>query len=82
MMPVPAGSKTGPYEIVAPLRAGGMGEEYRARDGCHGRDVAFEIPPEGAANDPPCRARFEQEARAVAALNHPNMVAVYDVGDG
>jgi serine/threonine protein kinase len=81
-MPLSAGSKFGPYEIVAPLGAGGMGEVYRARDGRLGRDVALKILPEGVANDPSRRAHFEQEARAVAALNHPNIVAVYDVGDG
>jgi Tol biopolymer transport system component/predicted Ser/Thr protein kinase len=81
-MPLSAGEKLGPYEIVAPLGAGGMGEVYRARDTRLGRDVALKILPADLANDPSRRARFEQEARAVAALNHPNIVAVYDVGDG
>src|SRR5665647_2624123 len=77
-MPLSAGEKLGPYEIVAPLGAGGMGEVYRARDTRLGRDVALKILPADLANDPSRRARFEQEARAVAALNHPNIVAVYD----
>ena len=59
-----------------------MGEEYRARDIRLNRDVAIKILPEDLAEDPSRRARFEQEARAVAALSHPNIAAVYDVGDG
>uniref|UniRef100_Q01T31 Serine/threonine protein kinase n=1 Tax=Solibacter usitatus (strain Ellin6076) TaxID=234267 RepID=Q01T31_SOLUE len=81
-MALSAGSKLGPYEIVAPLGAGGMGEVYRAHDSRLGRDVALKILPAEVARDPVSRARFEQEARAVAALNHPNIVAVYDVGEG
>jgi serine/threonine protein kinase len=81
-MPLSSGDKLGPYEIVAPLGAGGMGEVYRARDTRLGRDVALKILPPDVANDPMRRQRFELEARAVAALNHPNIVAVYDVGDG
>src|SRR5579864_3951544 len=80
-MPLAAGDRLGPYEIVAPLGAGGMGEVYRARDPRLGRDVAVKILPEQVAGDPSRRQRFEHEARAVAALNHPNIVAVYDVGD-
>ena len=76
------GTKLGPYEIVAPLGAGGMGEVYRARDSRLGREVALKTLPPEVANDPSRRQRFETEARAVAALNHPNIVAVYDVGDG
>jgi hypothetical protein len=72
----------GPYEILAPLGAGGMGEVYRARDTRLGREVALKILPAEVANDPSRRQRFEQEARAVAALNHPNIVAVFDVGEG
>src|ERR1700683_1236515 len=75
-MPLPAGSKLGPYEILAQLGAGGMGEVYRARDSRLGRDVALKILP-----DPSYRARFEQEARAIAALNHPNILSVFDVGE-
>lgn len=79
-MPLTPGTRLGPYEILAPIGAGGMGEVYRARDTRLCRDVALKILPEEA--DASRRARFEQEARAVAALNHPNIVAVYDVGDG
>src|SRR5207253_10077446 len=74
--------RLGPYEIVAPLGAGGMGEVYRARDTRLGRDVALKILPPEMANDPARIQRFEQEARAIAALNHPNIVAIYDVGEG
>ncbi len=81
-MSLRAGDKLGPYEIVAPLGAGGMGEVYRARDRRLGRDVALKILPAEVATDAGRRQRFELEARAVAALNHPNIIAVYDVGDG
>jgi predicted Ser/Thr protein kinase len=76
------GTRLGPYEILAPIGSGGMGEVYRARDTRLGRDVALKILPEDLANDLSRRQRFEQEARAVAVLNHPNIVAVYDVGEG
>jgi eukaryotic-like serine/threonine-protein kinase len=75
------GTKTGPYEILAPLGAGGMGEVYRARDSRLGRDVALKIIPGSFARDGDRLRRFEQEARAVAALNHPNILAVFDVGE-
>ncbi|HWY48400.1 MAG TPA: protein kinase [Bryobacteraceae bacterium] len=81
-MPVSPGDKLGPYEIVSQIGAGGMGEVYRARDTRLGRDVALKILPAELANDTSRRQRFELEARAVAALNHPNIVAVYDVGPG
>src|SRR5487761_2126207 len=81
-MPLSAGEKLGPYEILAPLGAGGMGEVYRARDPRLARAVALKILRGEVASDPARRARFEREARAVAALNHPNIVAIYDVGDG
>jgi predicted Ser/Thr protein kinase len=81
-MPLSTGEELGPYEIIAALGAGGMGEVYRARDTRLNRDVALKILPEDLAKDPSRRARFDQEARAVAALNHPNIVAIYDVGDG
>src|ERR1700722_8865506 len=80
-MPLSVGAKLGPYEILAAIGAGGMGEVYRARDTRLNRDVALKTLPEDLAHDPARRRRFEQEARAVAALNHPNIVAVYDVGD-
>lgn len=79
-MSLPPGHKLGPYEIVAPLGAGGMGEVYRAQDTRLKREVALKILPQDMAHDPVRRQRFEQEARAVAALNHPNIVAIYDIG--
>ena len=74
------GQNLGPYEIVAPLGAGGMGEVYRARDPRLGRDVAIKVLPKHFANDREYLDRFEQEARAAAALNHPNILAVFDIG--
>ena len=79
-MPLAPGAKLGPYEIVAPLGAGGMGEVYRAKDTRLGRDVALKILPESFAREADRLRRFEQEARAVAALNHPNILAVFDIG--
>ena len=79
-MPLNPGTKLGPYEIVAPLGAGGMGEVYRAKDARLGRDVALKILPESFAREGDRLRRFEQEARAVAALNHPNILAVFDIG--
>ena len=79
-MPLSAGVRLGPYEIVGPLGAGGMGEVYRARDTRLRRDVALKILPAEVSADPSRRARFEQEAHAAAALNHPNILSVYDVG--
>ena len=79
-MPMSVGDKLGPYQILAPLGAGGMGEVYRARDTRLGRDVAVKILPEAFARDEDRMRRFEQEARAVAALNHPNVLAIYDTG--
>ena len=72
-----AGSRLGPYEIVAPLGAGGMGEVYRARDPRLGRDVAIKVLPQGLASHPERLARLEREARTVAALNHPNIVTLF-----
>jgi eukaryotic-like serine/threonine-protein kinase len=79
-MSLSSGTRLGPYEILAPLGAGGMGEVYRARDTRLGRDVALKILPESFARDTDRLHRFEQEARAVAALNHPNILAVFDIG--
>jgi len=79
-MSLAAGTKIGPYEIIAPLGAGGMGEVYRARDPRLQRDVAIKVLASFAGQDPDRVRRFEQEARAVGALNHPNILAVYDVG--
>jgi serine/threonine protein kinase len=72
-MPLPAGARLGPYEILAPLGAGGMGEVYRARDTRLDRDVAVKVLPEALARDEAALARFEREAKAVAALSHPNI---------
>jgi serine/threonine protein kinase/Tfp pilus assembly protein PilF len=80
-MPLSVGDARGPYEILAQIGAGGMGEVYRARDTRLNRDVALKVLPDDLARDPGRRQRFAQEARAVAALNHPNIVAVYDVGE-
>src|ERR1700730_14396300 len=79
-MSLTSGTKLGPYEILALLGAGGMGEVYRARDTRLGRDVAVKILPDSFARDGDRLRRFEQEARAVAALNHPNILAVFDIG--
>jgi eukaryotic-like serine/threonine-protein kinase len=75
------GTHLGPYEILAPLGAGGMGEVYQARDIRAGRELAVKILTRASARHPSRRARFEQEGRAVAALNHPNIVRVHDVGE-
>ncbi len=80
-MSVAPGTRFGPYEILGELGAGGMGEVYRGRDTRLKRDVAVKILPQEFATDPARRARFEFEARTVAALNHPNIVTVYDVGE-
>ena len=79
-MPLTIGTRLGPYEILAPLGAGGMGEVYKARDTRLERDVAVKVLPPAFATDADRVRRFEQEARAAAALNHPNILAVYDVG--
>jgi serine/threonine-protein kinase len=75
------GTRFGPYEIVAPLGAGGMGEVYRARDPRLGREVAIKVLPSGSAHGDRL-ARFVQEARTIAALSHPNLLAIFDVGTG
>ncbi len=79
-MGVAPGTKLGPYQILAPLGAGGMGEVYRARDTRLGRDVAIKTLPAAFAQDPERRARFETEAKAIAALSHPNVLAIHDIG--
>jgi hypothetical protein len=75
-----AGSKLGPYEVVSPLGAGGMGEVYRAKDPRLGRDVAIKVLPPSFSTDSDRLRRFEQEARAAGILNHPNITAVHDIG--
>src|SRR5262249_3990127 len=77
---VSVGTRLGPYEIVAPIGAGGMGEVYRAHDARLNRDVAVKILPAALSTDPERRERFEREARTVSSLNHPNICTVYDVG--
>ena len=72
--------RLGSYEILAPLGAGGMGEVYRARDRKLDRDVAIKVLPDSVAKDPNALARFEREAKAVAALSHPNILAIHDFG--
>src|ERR1700728_1176711 len=79
-MALSVGTKLGPYEILGPIGAGGMGEVYRASDTRLGREVALKIVPGSFAQDADRLRRFEQEARAVAALNHPNILAVFDIG--
>ena len=78
-MPLSAGAHLGPYEILAAVGAGGMGEVYKARDTRLGRTVAIKVLPGGVAADPERMRRFEREAQAVAALNHPNIVTLYGV---
>ena len=79
-MTLSPGTRLGPYEIVGALGAGGMGEVFKARDTRLGRTVAIKVLPPGLATDPDRRRRFEHEARAVAALDHPHICALYDVG--
>jgi eukaryotic-like serine/threonine-protein kinase len=73
-MALTAGTRLGPYEILSALGAGGMGEVYRAKDARLGREVAIKVLPAGVVGDPERLQRFEQEARAAAALNHPNIL--------
>jgi eukaryotic-like serine/threonine-protein kinase len=80
-MTLAAGSRLGPYEILAPLGAGGMGEVYRARDTKLNREIAIKVLPESLSKDADALARFEREAHAVAALNHPNILAIHDFGE-
>jgi len=80
-MALTPGTKLGPYEIQSPLGAGGMGEVYRARDLRLGRAIAIKVLPESLATDRERLRRFEREAKAVAALNHPNIVSVHDIGE-
>src|SRR6266581_6140763 len=79
-MPLSTGQRLGPYEILSPAGAGGMGEVYRARDTRLDRIVAIKVLPAHVAADPELRQRLEREARAVSSLNHPHICALYDVG--
>jgi serine/threonine protein kinase len=79
-MPIDAGTFLDRYEVVGLLGKGAMGEVYRARDSRLGRDVAIKVLPSAYATDPERLRRFDQEARAAGALNHPNVVAIFDVG--
>jgi len=80
-MTLAAGARLGPYEILSPLGAGGMGEVYKARDTKLNRFVAIKVLPESLARDPDALARFEREAHAVAALSHPNILSIHDFGE-
>jgi eukaryotic-like serine/threonine-protein kinase len=80
-MALSSGTILGPYEIRSPLGAGGMGEVYRARDTRLGRDVAIKVLPASFSADRDRLERFAQEARAAAALNHPNILSIFDIGD-
>ncbi|HEV7240646.1 MAG TPA: protein kinase [Thermoanaerobaculia bacterium] len=79
-MSLPSGTRLGPYEIVQPIGSGGMGDIYRARDTRLDRDVAVKVLPERFAKDAEAKMRFEREAKAVAALTHPNILAIHDYG--
>src|SRR5436309_2477113 len=80
-MALSTGTRFGPYEVVAPIGAGGMGEVYRARDTKLNRDVAIKILPDALAADPDRMARFAREARVLASLNHPNIATIYGMED-
>jgi eukaryotic-like serine/threonine-protein kinase len=79
-MPLSAGNKLGPYEILAPLGAGGMGEVYRAKDSRLGREVAVKVLPEQFVQTSEALRRFNREAMIVASLSHPNIVVLHDIG--
>ena len=79
-MPLQAGTKLGPYEIVAPLGAGGMGEVYKATDTRLNRTVAIKVLPLHFSENPEMKQRFDREAQTIAGLNHPNICTLFDVG--
>src|SRR5437764_14024687 len=80
-MPIGPGTKLGPYEIVAPLGAGGMGEVWRAKDTRLERSVAIKVLPAEFAQNAQFKVRFEREARTISQLNHPHICTLHDVGD-
>ena len=80
-MSLSAGTRLGPYEILAPIGAGGMGEVYKAKDTRLDRTVAVQALPEHLAENPERKARFEREAKAIFQLNHPHICTLYDVGE-
>src|SRR5437016_7275232 len=79
-MPLSPSTRLGPYEIISPIGAGGMGEVYRARDSRLDRIVAVKVLPEHLSSNPQLRERFEREARAISSLSHPHICPLYDVG--
>jgi len=79
-MTLQAGTRLGPYEILSPLGAGGMGEVYKGRDTRLGRDVAIKVLPAHLIDDPDVKARFEREAKSISQLTHPHICTLYDVG--
>ncbi len=81
-MPLSAGTHLGPYEILAPIGAGGMGEVYKARDTKLDREVTIKVLPAALARDPERLARFEREAKVLASLNHPNIAQIYGIAAG
>src|SRR5262249_1150232 len=82
VMTLSVGTRLGPYEVLSPLGAGGMGEVYKAKDPRLGREVAVKVLPASFSEDADRLRRFEQEAKAAGVLNHPNITAVYDLGPG
>jgi len=79
-MPLQPGTTLGPYEILSPIGAGGMGEVYKARDTRLDRTVAIKVLPEHVASDPDLKQRFEREAKTISSLNHPHICTIYEVG--
>src|ERR1043166_4018901 len=80
-MTLAAGTRLGPYEVLSPLGAGGMGEVYKAKDTRLGREVAVKVLPAHLTDDPDVKARFEREAHAISQLTHPHICTLYDVGN-
>src|SRR5947209_17605597 len=81
-MPISTGSRFGPYEVIAPLGAGGMGQVFKARDTRLERSVAIKVLPAEFAQNAQLKLRFEREAKTISQLNHPHICTLYDVGDG